>query len=478
VKVRQNLLVMTQIESLAESVGGVLFIVLINAIFFPEDPGFLSVEPHPFLFLTIFIAARYGTFDGFVSGLLCAMVYTAYLLGNTDIKTLFTTLEWHRLVPAYLFVIVGLILGEIREMGNREVSSLRREAQRLRLQVEQLKSELAVHRRAKEELQKMILSTGDPLSALHLSTSKLQSLDEKQAYETIVDLVENFCGAESIGVYVREEAGTSATSQIRVFSIRAKRGAEDVPSTLDSTHPAVAMVLRKKEVVTMSEAQDTSMIYCAPIINQSDQTVFGLIAVFKIPFIRLTNLTRTQLRTIARWASLTLSQALGFKDVSARVIDDPLTGLRNWKFIEERLHEEIERVSRYGGSVSLLLVRIMEIETLSPEDRVDILKGVGKILKNTLRKTDCAGTHHSPYVFAAILASTKDDKIVYPASRISEAFYREFGGIGSRFAHIYLKMGVATYSNPEPSSKGAPAPTRDDLIKQAEAFTFQAEVRK
>jgi GGDEF domain-containing protein len=475
---RQSVLVTTQLESLTEGVVGIILLILINAIFFPEDPGFLSVEPHPFLFLTIFIAARYGTFDGFVAGLLCAMVYTAYLLGNSDIRTLFTTLEWYRLVPAYLFVIMGLILGEIREMGNREVSSLRREAQRLRSQIEDLKSDLEVSRQAKEELQKTILSSDDPLGALRESATKLQSLSEAEAYEAIVDLVEKFCGAQCFAVYVREEGQSSASSAVRRFSLKAKRGAEEIPHTIDSTHPAVALAIENKKIVKMEEAQDDPMVLCAPLINESDGTVFGVIAIFKIPFLKLTRLTLAHLNTIALWSSVTLSRALEFQDATTHIVDDPLTGLRNAKFMMEKLREEIERVYRFTGSVCLLLVKVMEIENLSQEDRIDMMKGVARILKSTLRKVDCVGVYRLPYTLAAVLVSTKDDKAVHPASRISDAFYKEFGGIGSRFAHIYLKMGIGTYANGEPSPKDAPPPTPDDLAQQAEAFSFQAGKRK
>jgi diguanylate cyclase (GGDEF)-like protein len=470
---RRNVLVVTQIESLAEMLLALLFLVIINVLFFPEDPGFLSVEPHPFLFLTIFIAARYGTFDGFVSGLLCAMVYSAYLLGNTDIRTLFTTLEWHRLVPAYLFVIMGLILGELKEMGNREVSLYRKEAQRLRLQIEDLKTELNVCKQAKEELQKKILSSDDPLAEFRDSATKLQSLDENQTYSAIVDLVKKFCGAETLGVYVKEEGQSPATSNVRRFSLKAGAGAEEIPPIIDSTRPAVALALETKEVVSAVKAQDDSIVLCAPLINMSDETVFGVIAIFKIPFIRVTKFTKDHLKAIAEWASMTLSRAMEYRDASTHVIDDPVTGLRNARFVDERLREEIERVYRYTGSVCLLLIKIMELETLSQEDRIEVMKGVARILKTMLRKVDCVGVYRPPDTLAAVLVSTKDEKAVHPASRISDAFYKEFGGIGSRFAHIYLKMGIGTYTNHIPSPKdGPPPPTPDDLIQQALTFRF------
>jgi PleD family two-component response regulator len=111
---------------------------------------------------------------------------------------------------------------------------------------------------------------------------------------------------------------------------------------------------------------------------------------------------------------------------------------------------------------------------LSQEDRIEVMKGVARILKTMLRKVDCVGVYRPPYTLAAVLVSTKDDKAVHPAARISDAFYKEFGGIGSRFAHIYLKMGIGTYTNERPSPTDAPPPTPDDLIQQALTFRFFA----
>ena len=42
-----------QLESLMEALLGLGILVVINVVWFSDDPGFVSVSPHPFLFLTI-----------------------------------------------------------------------------------------------------------------------------------------------------------------------------------------------------------------------------------------------------------------------------------------------------------------------------------------------------------------------------------------------------------------------------------------
>lgn len=73
-------------------------------------------------------------------------------------------------------------------------------------------------------------------------------------------------------------------------------------------------------------------------------------------------------------------------------ITDDVTGLFNRRLFFFRLEDEMNRVRRYGNSLSLLLVDIDELKTINDTRGHDagdlVLSTVGELVRNNCRKTD------------------------------------------------------------------------------------------
>lgn len=463
---RQN----RQIESLMECFVGLGLLIGLNLVWFPEDPGFLTVSPHPFLFLTILIASRYGTFDGFIAGLLCAGVYSGYAFYGKDWNAISWTFEWHQLIPAYLFIILGLLLGEIREMANREVRRAMTEAGILKERLEASTREVEALTRVKEELQQRILSSDDPLAQFYESAQKLATLRPDEAYPALVDLVGRFTGAEKYGLYLAdpEPPEVAGRKPPRTFTLRVPRGwsaPDEFDHVLPEHHPMVVQAMAGSDVVTVREVENagSDILACAVMRDPVDRTVLGLIVINRIAFVRLTRLTLSHLATIARWAGRTLADARRFDLAMGARVDDEATGVFNRRYLGLRLIEEAARVRRYGGECTYLIVKIQDIETLSDLDRRTLLRALGELLRRQLRNLDLIGLHRMAGTFGAILPETSPSQCVVVVSRINEAFRRALGGYGSRFAHLRLRMGVAG------TSKAAPL-SDQQIMENAERF--------
>lgn len=461
-----------QIESLMEAFLGISFLMVVNIVFFEDDPGFLNVEPHPFLFLTILIASRYGTFDGFVTGTMCAIIYTAFLFFGKDWGFIVQTFEWHKMIPAYLFVIMGLLVGEIRAMADREVLRMRGEVLRMTEDLEATRRDLEMVTRVKDELQQKILSAEDPLIQFYESAQRLSALRPEEAYPAIMDLVERFTGAEKFSLYMVRERdwGIVGPAGPVVFELRFSRGwsrPDEFDAVLTTEHPAVAKAVESRAAVTAKEAQNSSpdVLACAPLVDPADDRITGLIVIHRIPFVRLTRLTVSHLQTIAGWAGKTLAEASRFHAALQARVDDEQTGLFHYGYVSRRLAEETQRVVRYGGDCSLLLVKVLDVETLSPEDRRLVLREFGTTLRRLLRNVDVVGAHRLPGVYHIILPGTSPARAVIVTARINEAFRQRFGGLGSRFAHLSLKMGVAGTSQDRPR-------TEAEMVAEAERFSL------
>lgn len=76
---------------------------------------------------------------------------------------------------------------------------------------------------------------------------------------------------------------------------------------------------------------------------------------------------------------------------------DPLTQLYHRQYFEELFHIEAKRAQRHGGFVTLLMIdieRLREInQRLGNKAGDDVLKGIGRVLRKTIREVDIAGRY-------------------------------------------------------------------------------------
>lgn len=105
-------------------------------------------------------------------------------------------------------------------------------------------------------------------------------------------------------------------------------------------------------------------------------------------------------------------QAVELRQIS---ITDPLTGLLNRRYLEERLSEEINRSQRHGYPLSFMMIDVDEFKSyndkFSHPEGDKALQIVGQCLKSTLRAADVAARYGG-----------EEFSILLPQTNINEAF--------------------------------------------------------
>jgi diguanylate cyclase (GGDEF)-like protein len=126
-------------------------------------------------------------------------------------------------------------------------------------------------------------------------------------------------------------------------------------------------------------------------------------------------------------------------------ITDPLTGLLNRRYIEERLIEEINRFGRSGEPLSFLMIDVDEFKSYN--DRFghpagdEALRMVGTILKETVRGADVAARYGGEE-FSVLLPETSSSEAMVIADRIRSLVEQ------TEFPHrrVTISLGIATVS--------------------------------
>ena len=105
---------------LLEILLGLAVILFINVMWFPADMGFIGVPLSPYWIVVLFVAARYGSFPGFVAGLASSAALLISVSYNTAIEQQaeFAAIPLRQIQLSAFFILIGFLLGEERSRVN------------------------------------------------------------------------------------------------------------------------------------------------------------------------------------------------------------------------------------------------------------------------------------------------------------------------------------------------------------------------
>ncbi len=149
-------------------------------------------------------------------------------------------------------------------------------------------------------------------------------------------------------------------------------------------------------------------------------------------------------------------------------VTDPLTGLLNRRYLEERIGEEIVRSKRHRFSVSLMMLDVDEFKSYNdsfghPAGDV-ALRVVGDILKESLRGADVAARYGGEE-FAILLPQTAAEE----AAQIAERIRRHVEKADLPGRQVTISVGIACLSKE--------VETPRDLISAADVALYAAKNR-
>lgn len=156
-------------------------------------------------------------------------------------------------------------------------------------------------------------------------------------------------------------------------------------------------------------------------------------------------------------------------------ITDPLTGIYNRGYINERLPQEIGRAVRYGRDLSLLLVDIDHFKRVN--DTYGHLAGdavlkqfARTVMEATRQQVDWAGRYGGEE-FLVVLPETDQAGAMVLAERLRQAIEACDPRVAGDTIPVTASIGATGFSPQEHRN----AVTAEDLLRQADTLLYQAK---
>ena len=430
-------------------------LVAVNSIFFPNRPGFVGVDPHPYWAVIVLVAARYGSPAGYVAGGLSALLYLAAVALAAGSVSGVDFLDPRTVLEPVLFFLAGAVVGELREAQKRSHRGLAQRYDELEENVRDLAERYLASMELNRELERRIVNQTSTVTTLYEAARALDGLDIRELTPAVLELAGSFIEAESCSLYLRREGG---------FVLEAARpsgGSAGRPEELDTTRGLPALVLGERRTATarelISEATPSrilrqEMLMATPLLSE-DRDVMGILVVEKMPFLRFTPAAVKLFALLGDWASSALQRALRFQQTRDRNIEDEVTGAYNHSYVLKRLGEEIERSRLYGVPLTLVAVRVEGYEEIPPVKVPGVLRTLSFVFRHGTRTIDVLGKHADEGTFLFVLPHVSNEE----GAALADRLRREVSAFGFKpfddERSLAVVPGVASFSEDTPNAE-------------------------
>lgn len=324
------------------------------------------------------------------------------------------------------------------------------------------------------------------LDMLNTATTNIIPVKAPEAlYEAIVNMSAHLAGAEKGSLMLCENGSSSlkvkaakGINKILFDEIKIRAGEGIAGKVFERGMPLLVNDIEKNSDVPSRRRPryKTGSFISIPLVSV-EKTIGVLNIADKTSGAVFSEDDMTLLRSFASYASIAIERSLYcnlvglLKELS---ITDPLTGLFNRRYFEERLFEEINRSERHLLPFSVAIIDIDDFKLFNDSEGHlegdDALKNISAIAKESLRVIDVIARFGGEE-FAVIMPQTEKEEAYVVVERIRKAVKEKLPRTWKTFPreHLTICIGVSTFP--------ADGKNRVDLLKSADKALFSAKLQ-
>lgn len=318
----------------------------------------------------------------------------------------------------------------------------------------------SVERRRRREQEKMRAVEERDL----LNEVLQRRISELQAVSQITETVHSSLDFERIGPVVLDIlAKAIGVDTCCLFVID-----KDKSDTLFSASVGLAGSLDEHYHLSLAAAEDH--FSCLAVFDHQD--IMVLFCANAEELASLSDEDRLVLGAVASELVVAVENSRLYKLTKTLAVTDELTGLHNYRFLQQRLDEEIERCRRYGKRLSLLMVDVDDFKRFN--DTYGHIAGdaalseLGQVMQSVVREVDTVARYGGEE-FSVVLPETDAAGAFVAAEKIREAVANHAFCDASmnRCVAMTVSLGLATFPTH--------AWDKESLLREADDALYNAK---
>jgi diguanylate cyclase (GGDEF)-like protein len=187
---------------------------------------------------------------------------------------------------------------------------------------------------------------------------------------------------------------------------------------------------------------------------------------------RLSSDDRIVLGAVASELVVAVENSRLYRLTKRLAITDELTDLFNYRYLQQRLDDELGRAERYNKRLSLIMLDLDDFKRVNDTEGHlvgdDVLSELGQVLKTTVREVDVVARYGGEE-FTIILPETDASGAFIVAEKIRESIsmHRFADSTGARTIHLTASIGLASFP--------VHAQDKETLLRAADDAVYHAK---
>jgi len=368
----------------------ILIIILIIAGFkFQQgNMAYLGVEPNPYLLLVIFSSCFWGISTALYVSFFMTFLNIILLYYQVDFQAVETIFTFKYLAYPVTFMIVGPLLGELRERILKENEELKEEKKRQLNLLKSYKETIDYMEKVNTEIKGRLVGQLGTFKSLYESAKGFMSFDKDEIIDHLYQILEKHIEVQQMVLYFKNKKGIFYS--YKMLNLDNKKE----PLPLDDF--LIHECLRQKKTVSLQEIKNRDdfnqyskkALICGALLDHQGE-VEALLVVYEMPFLKYTANNISFFSLAIDWASMSYRQLEHYDDLRRNVIYDNKMGLYYSSYFEARLKEEFTRAKTYMLPLTVMTFLIEGHEHWEEKKLHFILKTLSQIIGKRIRTIDC-----------------------------------------------------------------------------------------
>lgn len=379
-----------------------------NQVFYPDLPGFIGINPHPFWGVILLFALRYGTGAGFYSGVCGAALFFASTWFEGE-RFLFDDTTFF--FEPFLFVIMGTLCGYTVQWYKSQIAFLTQETTGLQEREQKLIEEHKFQQSIISELEKRIVTRISTLIHLYEGARKLESSLSEEVYKAALGFSLKILEAQAGAIYLLEKGKLIVKETVGWETDNSWPRELDPFEGLAGRAFASGKLTTIRDVLGTEKAEASADCLMAGVLKRGESgDPIGVMCIQRLPFLHFNNANINIFSFLTQWASRSIGRSTYIENLKANEIIDPELGIFSHRYLELRAEEEFSKSKTYYLPMSLALIGFTRLDALPFEPKHTTLIALSQLLRETCGPIDVVARFPDPHIPFAILMTTTNEK--------------------------------------------------------------------
>ncbi len=373
---------------------------------FLDGNRFWDVNPHPFWFIVLIVACKYGSREGLVAAAASSL---ALLVGNMPVQGMEQDMYgyWFSVVKMPLMWLVGaMIFGELRQMHIRERNQLKRDLSSSEERESTIARSYQWVKDLKERLElRMAGQLRSSISAYHAAKA-MERLNPDEVLHGLEELISNALNPDQFSVYTLTPQGLELTLS------HGWKEKDAYLNKFDTRHPLTQAIASNSGALCVANADHEQVlagqgVLAGALTDRHSGEVIGMLKIETLGFTELNLSAIESFSAICEWAGLALINARKYQTAKSQSMVNPDHNLLTNNYFHRYLDFITPLAKRVGFDVTMIVINIANAARLDEETRIRLSRLLADAVDRVLRDIDLAFDYQ---------AHSEDYSIVLPAT--------------------------------------------------------------